>query len=70
MPPVVLLALIGAAGIAGYRILSSHAASSPKAPERRSSGPTRHSAPPIRDLGSLEWDESTGVYRPERRRKN
>lgn len=66
MPPVVLLALVGAAGIAGYRILSSLAASGTNAPERRTSGPTRKSAPPIRDLGSLEWDENAGVYRPER----
>jgi hypothetical protein len=65
MPPVLFLALV-AAGIAGYRIWSSLAGNSRAS--RRSTGRVPRGAEPVRDLGSLEWDEAAGVYRPRSRR--
>jgi hypothetical protein len=66
MPPVLLLALV-AAGIAGYRIWASMADHSRAS--RRSAERVRRGAEPVRDLGSLEWDEAAGVYRPRTRRE-
>jgi hypothetical protein len=68
MPPVLFLALIGAVGIFGYRILSNLAVNT-KATPRRASSQTRRAGPPVRDLGNLEWDEGAGVYRPGPRRE-
>ncbi len=62
MPPVIFLAIIGAAGLAGYKLMSAlvrHAAHQPK---RTGTQSTRTA--PARDLGNLEWDEDQGVYRP------
>ncbi|MBA2125798.1 hypothetical protein DLM45_06105 [Hyphomicrobium methylovorum] len=60
MPPLMILALIGAAGIAGYKVYSSvvqqNALRRKRASEKRRAS--------TRDLGSLEWDETAGVYRP------
>jgi len=66
MPPVMFLALIGAAGIAGYRILSSVLGGS-KSLHRGADGARRART---RDLGNLEWDESAGVYRPSTKRES
>jgi hypothetical protein len=68
MPPVMFLALLGAAGIAGYRIVSSLL--EPRAPRGKNAGEMRRAAAPARDLGNLEWDESAGVYRPHSKRDN
>jgi hypothetical protein len=68
MPQVLFLTLVAAAGIAGYRIWSSllgHA----EASRRKSTGRVRRAAAPVRDLGSLEWDEGAGVYRPRAKGK-
>lgn len=67
MPPVMFLALIGAAGIAGYRIFSS-LLDGPKSSRRRGAAEMRDAAR-TRDLGNLEWDEGAGVYRPSTKRK-
>jgi hypothetical protein len=63
MPPVILLAIVAAAGIAGYRIWSNVVRQA-EVSRRKSSAQMRRAAAPVRDLGSLEWDESAGVYRP------
>jgi hypothetical protein len=68
MPPVVFLALLGAAGVAGYRILSTLLEA--RAPRGKNTGEMRRAAAPVRDLGNLEWDESAGVYRPRSQRDN
>ncbi|HVX36181.1 MAG TPA: hypothetical protein VHC71_08175 [Hyphomicrobium sp.] len=68
MPPVMFLALIGAAGIAGYRIFSSLREGS-KSPAQKRANAMRRAAAPARDLGSLEWDEAAGVYRPSPKRE-
>jgi hypothetical protein len=68
MPPVVFLAVIGAAGIAGYKLLSAliHQV---QAPGRKEARHMRGATAPARDLGNLEWDESAGVYRPRAKRE-
>jgi hypothetical protein len=68
MPPLMFLAVIGAAGIAGYRLLSSLARHGQAAREEETR--MRRAAAPVRDLGSLEWDEGAGVYRPRGKRDN
>ena len=66
MPPLVFLAVLGAAGIAGYKFLSSFIHSHDA---RRDAQHMRRAAAPARDLGSLEWDEASGVYRPSTNRR-
>jgi hypothetical protein len=61
------LALLGAAGIAGYRIVSSLLGTS--ASSRRHGEAEMRNAARTRDLGNLEWDEGAGVYRPSTKRK-
>ena len=68
MPPVMFLALIGAAGIAGYRIVSSLLEGS-KSPGRKRVNEMRRATAPARDLGNLEWDEDSGVYKPSPKRE-
>jgi len=67
MPPVMFLALIGAAGIAGYRIVS-RLLESAKTPARDETARMRRATVPTRDLGNLEWDADAGVYRPTSKR--
>jgi hypothetical protein len=69
MPPVIAFALLGVGLYAGYRWLvrASHeiAAEMQRANEdmlRRSSG-----KPIEKDLGALEYDQASGVYRPVNR---
>jgi hypothetical protein len=59
MPPFMFLAVVGVAGVAGYRLLSALArqGQAVRKEEARATSKTR-------DLGSLEWDETAGVYRP------
>jgi hypothetical protein len=57
------LALVGAAGIAGYKIVSSLLERS-KASARKGAEQMRRATAQARDLGNLEWDEAAGVYRP------
>jgi len=67
MPPVVFLALIGAAGIAGYKLLSALVR---PAPARKEAQHLRRATAAERDLGNLEWDEAAGVYRPRSKRES
>jgi hypothetical protein len=67
MPPVMLLALLGAVGIAGYRMFSSRLGA-PKSARRHGDAEMRNAAR-TRDLGNLEWDEGSGVYRPSTKPK-
>ena len=69
MPPVILLALVGAAGFAGYRLYSSLMGTS-KASRRKQTNDMRRATPSARDLGKLEWDEDAGVYRPNPKREH
>ena len=69
MPPVMFLALIGAAGIAGYKIVSNLLEGSKSAGRKRANEMRRATAP-ARDLGKLEWDEDAGVYRPPPKREH
>jgi hypothetical protein len=66
MPPVVL-ALAAAAGfVAAARIVA--AIMGPPAPEQMQSAKPHNQTPAAdiaRDLGQLEWDAASGVYRPK-----
>jgi hypothetical protein len=69
MPPVIFLAVVGAAGIAGYRLLSALARFGQQETRKEEARMKRATAN-VRDLGNLEWDESAGVYRPRQKRDN
>jgi hypothetical protein len=69
MPPVMFLAVIGVAGLAGYRLLSALARHA-QAGGRKDEQGMRRATAPVRDLGNLEWDEAAGVYRPRAKREN
>jgi hypothetical protein len=64
-----LLALVGAVGFAGYRIVSSLLEGS-KSPGRKRATEMRGATSSARDLGKLEWDEDAGVYRPPSKREH
>ncbi len=66
MPPFMLLAVVGVAGVAGYRLLSALARQGQAV--RKEEARMRRAAAPTRDLGNLEWDEAAGVYRPHAKR--
>lgn len=66
MPPMIFLAVVGVAGLAGYRLLSALARQG-QAAARGEEARMRRAAAPVRDLGNLEWDEAAGVYRPGRK---
>jgi hypothetical protein len=68
MPPVMFLAFVGVAGLAGYRLLSALARHGQAAGRKQNS--MRRATAPVRDLGNLEWDEAAGVYRPRSKREN
>lgn len=68
MPPVIFLVVVGAAGLAGYRLLSSLARQGQAAREQEAR--MHRATAPVRDLGNLEWDETAGVYRPRQKRDN
>jgi hypothetical protein len=59
MPQLIALALIGAGAMAGYRWVAKQVDAARQAAEQRQSeGP--------RDLGQLECDEVSQVYKPRR----
>jgi hypothetical protein len=67
MPQLVALALIGAGAVAGYRWFTRQMAAAKVAAERaeaelRRAAESATGAP--KDLGRLEWDAATGVYKP------
>ena len=64
MPPVMFLAIVGIAGLAGYRLLSAMSRNS------RSSTRKAEARANVRDLWNLEWDEAAGVYKPRVKRDN
>jgi len=61
------LAVIGAAGIAGYKLLSAWAQQVEAS--AKNAHQMRQATAPVRDLGNLEWDEDQGVYRPRPKRE-
>ncbi|KUO66267.1 MAG: hypothetical protein APF80_08940 [Alphaproteobacteria bacterium BRH_c36] len=59
MPPhILMLAVVGAGLIAGYRM--AHRALKKPPPGAK----TEAASNEPRDLGALEWDEAAGAYRP------
>jgi hypothetical protein len=67
MPPLVLLAIAGAGCYAGYKLfakLVKLAAMPSRAETERVRREARAAAGGVRDLGELEWDEKSGVYKP------
>jgi type II secretory pathway component PulJ len=66
VPQFVILALVGAGLYAGYRWLS-HTAQEITADVRRKEDELRRRAAVLeKDMGVLEYDPATGVYRPKR----
>lgn len=69
MPQVIALVLAGAGLYAGYRWVSREVrralAAAEEAQEELRTQAAKVSGMP-KDLGSLEWDEETGVYRPSK----
>jgi hypothetical protein len=66
MPQLAILALVGAGVYAGYRWLV-HATREIAAEARRAEDELRARAagPAIQDMGALEYDPASGVYRPK-----
>jgi hypothetical protein len=63
VPQIAILALIGGGLYAGYRWL--YAAQEITADVRRSEDELRRRAV-VKDMGALEYDPASGVYRPKR----
>ena len=70
MPPLVLLAAVGIGCYAGYKLFAKliEQAQTPSPAEteriRREARAATADRRETRNLGELEWDEKTGVYRP------
>jgi hypothetical protein len=68
MPPLIFLAVVGAAGYAGFKLFSKliEQAQTPSPSEtERLRREARAATGTTRDLGELEWDEKAGVYKPK-----
>jgi N-acetyl-gamma-glutamylphosphate reductase len=68
MPPLIFLAVVGAAGYAGFKLFSKliEQAQTPSRSEtERVRREARAATGSTRDLGELEWDEKAGVYKPK-----
>jgi hypothetical protein len=68
MPPLVLLAVVGAGCYAGFKLFSKlieQAQTPSKSETERVRREARAATGSTRDLGELEWDEKAGVYRPK-----
>ncbi len=70
MPQIVAVVLIGAGIAAGVKWLAKEVAKAAQATRLASEDLARHGPVPVapRDLGALEYDAKTGVYRPTRQR--
>lgn len=67
MPQVVALILAGAGLYAGYRWLARQLIRNAEEAQRQHEELARKAAEATglpKDLGTLEWDESAGVYKP------
>lgn len=64
MPQLVFAALIGAGFYAGYRYASRQLGKDKRSAEAAAERTSRDAANAPRDLGNLERDPVTGVYRP------
>lgn len=62
MPPLILLAAAGLGAYAGYRLVRSRMQKS----NNRSSFPGDAVEAELRDMGALERDPASGIYRPRR----
>lgn len=69
MPPVMFLAIVGVAGLAGYRLFTKLTRNA-QSGARKADQAVRRAAAHVRDLGNLEWDEAAGVYKPRAQREN
>jgi hypothetical protein len=68
VPQVIALALLGAGLYAGYRWLASTASRIGAEMHRSENEATQKAAGRIeKDLGALEYDQASGVYRPTKR---
>ena len=68
MPPLILLAVVGAGCYAGFKLFSKFvelAATPSRTETERVRREARASTGTTRDLGELEWDEKAGVYKPK-----
>lgn len=70
MPPIVLLAVVGAGCYAGYKLFTKliEQAGTPSREDQERARAARAAAKGssvTRDLGELEFDDTTGVYRPK-----
>lgn len=66
MPQVIALVLAGAGIFAGYRWLSREVRRAIATADDEINSQAVKSSRMPKDLGSLEWDEKAGVYRPVR----
>ena len=69
MPQLIALAVIGAGALAGYRWVAKQVNAAKSAADAaeanlRRAAEQRGNSP--RDLGQLEWDEVSQVYKPRR----
>lgn len=64
MPPVVFLALVGAGCYAGLKLIGRLAAQSQPGSVQDANARSRTADGQPKDLGELEWDEKSGVYKP------
>lgn len=67
MPQVLVAAAIGAGLYAGYRVLSQYLHQLTSGPSEARARERATARPLEKDLGRLELDPATGVYRPVRR---
>ncbi|MDZ4842421.1 MAG: hypothetical protein SH859_09810 [Hyphomicrobium aestuarii] len=67
MPPLIVVVAAGVAAYAGYRWLAKQIASPDDAAARVGAKAAAGAASVLqaKDLGTLEWDEAAGAYRPK-----
>ncbi len=69
MPPLVIFAVVGAGCYAGYKLFTKliEQAGTPSREDQERARAARQGSSVTRDLGELELDAATGVYRPKNR---